>query len=221
MSWSCEIAGEEAEQVTFEGPIGRVHADVHRGRIGREVYRGLHSMRFPKQRLTLHDPFKVETKLAEPRLLAIRPLNGRGGDVVLRLIDLPKWPKFLAQEIREIFELKIEPGTTEEIYRQSGFTNGAKAAGVPKHSSGWSPERRAKQLQTLRDKGNVVKADLPKRRKKRGRKKKVSSGKQRTHQGLQDLPEAHGRDPQGDGSGPRNDAGQQEAVGLSGLVITA
>jgi hypothetical protein len=221
MSWRCEIAGEDAHQVTFEGPIGRLHADVHRGRIGKEVYRGLLSMSQPKQRLTLNDPFKVEVRRAEPRLLRIHPLNGRGGDVVLRMIDSDTWPKFLWTELREIFELKIEPGTTEAAFRQSGFTNGAKAAGVPKHSSGWSPERRAKQLQTLRDKGQIVKVDLPKRRKKKRGRKKVASGKLRTHQGQQHVPQADGGDPQGDGPARRFDAGQQEAVDLSRAVITA
>lgn len=221
--WTCQVDGEDATQVSFEGPNGRLHADVHRGRINREVYRGLLSMRFPKQRLTLTDPFKVEMRRSEPRHLRIYQTNGRGGDIVLRLVDGPFWPKFLAAEIREIFELKVEPGTTQAALRASGAAAGMKGAGRPKpNPKGWSPERRAKQMQTLREKGMVPKEDKPKRRKKkRGRKSKVASGRKRIDQGLQHLPEAAVGNPEGHGPESGNHAGLQEAELLSRSIITA
>lgn len=224
--WRCEIAGEGAQQVTFEGPTGRVHADVHRGEIGRPVLRGLLSMSQPKQRLTLHHDYVVRTNTADPRLLGIHPLNGAGGDVILRLVDAQKWPKFLAAEIREIFEYKQPPGTLEQKLKEVGAEAGKKAALVPRRPTGPRGPLSEETKQKLRDatrerlaaKGIVMKDKTKKRRKRR--RKKVTRGK-RHHEGQQHLSEADGRDPQGDRPEPRHDAGRQEPQDLSSLVIQA
>jgi len=221
MAWTCEIESELAREVRFNGPAGRLRAELWQGKFSMEVFHGLRALQNPRARLMVRAPFRLHFG-REPRILRIESEGGRGGRAVLRLVGAnARWPKPLVAELRDVFEDHVEPGTrnaklsaagAEAIKKRKYPADASKASSKPKPamSEATKEKIRVKTRDRLLAQGIVMKEKTKKRRKRR--RKRVSRGKQLHHEGRQELP---GSDPRsGEGLDPvaGQPAGQREAL---------